>query len=169
GFSLVQFKQDWTAYHEMAHLALPYLGRENAWFAEGFASFMQYQIMQHAGIIDNAASATSARFARQRQHYLNQQSMRDNAWQLLKARRFAGGYWGGAQFFVIADRLLRQQQKGSLTQLIARYQRCCRMQDRTLDDVIRSLDKLSDSQLFAELLQQFNQQAASSWLQHYGL
>ncbi|GGD74968.1 hypothetical protein GCM10011357_32440 [Lacimicrobium alkaliphilum] len=44
-FSLEHFTRDWTLYHELSHLALPYLGSNNAWFAEGFASFMQYQVM----------------------------------------------------------------------------------------------------------------------------
>jgi hypothetical protein len=168
-FNLSHFQQDWTGYHEMAHLALPFLGKDHAWFAEGFASFMQYQIMAQAGVIDSATNAIGAKFARQRQHYLNQHSMRDNARKLLKARRYAAGYWGGAQFFVIADQLLQQHHKGSLAQLIARYQQCCRLKDDSLEQVIASLDKLSDSQLFSDLLQQFSQQDASTLLQRYGL
>jgi hypothetical protein len=45
-FGLTKFVDDWTVYHELAHMALPYLGSEYRWFSEGFASFMQYQIMQ---------------------------------------------------------------------------------------------------------------------------
>lgn len=168
-FTTDEFISDWTAYHEIAHLALPYLGQSNAWFAEGFASFMQYQIMQQAGLIDSAANAVSAKFSRQRRYYLNDNSMRDNARIQLKARRFAAAYWGGAQFFVIADRLLQQQNKGSMTQLISRYQQCCRVQDQSLTEVITSFDKLSDSTLFSQLLQKFTQQAGSELLQHYAL
>jgi hypothetical protein len=163
-FDQSQFKQDWTAYHEIAHLALPFLGTNNAWFAEGFASFMQYQIMQQAGLIDSAATAISAKFIRQRRHYLNNNSMRDNALAQLKARRFAAGYWGAAQFFVVADIVLQQQGKGRLTQLIQRYQRCCRLRDQTLNDVIVSFDRLTESNLFSELLQQFKQQPATEFM-----
>lgn len=163
-FSKSHFIADWTAYHEMAHLALPYLGRSNAWFAEGFASYMQYQIMQQAGLIDNAAIAISDKFAPQRIHYLQPTSMAATAALLLGQRRFPAGYWGGAQFFVVADRQLQQQGKGKLTDLIARYQQCCRLQDNTLEEVITSLDKLSNSKIFSELIQQFNQLPAEQFI-----
>ncbi len=168
-FSFAEFQQDWTAYHEIAHLALPYLGKEHAWFAEGFASYMQYHIMQHSGVTDSAAGAIRSKFASQKQHYQNNTSMRDNAILQLQSRRFAAGYWGGAQYFVIADTLLRQQGNENLAQLIQRYQQCCRLRDNNLTDVIASLDSLSDSTLFSTLLRQFSQQPASQLLQQYAL
>ncbi|MEH8018114.1 hypothetical protein MN202_12785 [Rheinheimera muenzenbergensis] len=168
-FNTAQFIADWTAYHEMAHLALPFLGKNNAWFAEGFASYMQYQIMQQAGLIGSATDAISAKFGRQRQHYLKQHSMADTAVQLLNQRRFAAAYWGGAQFFVVAERLLRQQGKAQLNQQIQRYQQCCRLQDTNLQQVIQSLDDVSDSSVFSQLLQQFNQLPAAQFLQLYQL
>ena len=42
---------DWTAPHEMSHLAIPYIGEKEVWFAEGFASFMQYQVMMEMGVM----------------------------------------------------------------------------------------------------------------------
>lgn len=168
-FSLQQFTQDWTAYHEIAHLALPFLGRSNAWFAEGFASFMQYHIMQQAGLIENAGLAISAKFAPQREHYQQQTSMAATAALLLGQRRFPAGYWGGAQFFVVADRQLQQQGKGSLTSLISSYQHCCRLQDDTLAEVIVSLDTLSGSKIFSELMQQFDQLPAEQFMSRHQL
>ena len=44
-FPLEDFLADWTAPHEFSHLALPYLGQEHSWFAEGFASYLQHTIM----------------------------------------------------------------------------------------------------------------------------
>ncbi|GAB2934024.1 hypothetical protein GCM10027181_36520 [Rheinheimera gaetbuli] len=168
-FSKQQFIADWTAYHEIAHLALPFLGRRHAWFAEGFASYMQYQIMQQAGLIDSAATEINAKFAPQRKHYVQPLSMADTAAQLMSQRRFAAGYWGGAQFFVVAERLLLQQGKAPLHLQIQRYQQCCRLQDTSLTQLIQSLDKLSDSKLFSQLLQQFNQLPAEVFLQRYQL
>ena len=49
-FPIRAFIEDWTASHEISHLSIPFLGRENAWFAEGLASFMQYQVMQQMGV-----------------------------------------------------------------------------------------------------------------------
>jgi hypothetical protein len=168
-FSSAEFIQDWTAYHEIAHLALPYLGVRNAWFSEGFASYMQYHIMQQAGVIDSAADAISAKFSRQRQYYLNNNSMRGNAMSLFTSRRYAAAYWGGAQFFVIAEQQLQQQGKATLAQLVKAYQQCCRLQDQQLEQVIAAFDQLSDSTLFSNLLQQFSQQNAIALLQQYNL
>lgn len=168
-FSKHEFITDWTAYHEMAHLALPFLGRDNAWFAEGFASYMQYQIMQHAGLIESAASYVAAKFAPQRKHYLQQLSMAETAAKLLSQRRFAAGYWGGAQFFVVAERLLQQQGKATLSQQIQHYQQCCRLRDNNLQQLVQSLDTLSDSELYSQLLQQFQQLPAAQFLNLYQL
>jgi len=44
-FSYQDFISDWTAPHEISHLILPFLGKQNSWFAEGFASYMQYRVM----------------------------------------------------------------------------------------------------------------------------
>lgn len=125
--------------------------------------------MQQAGLIDSAAKEINAKFAPQRKHYLQQLSMADTAAQLLSQRHFAAGYWGGAQFFVVAERLLLQQGKAPLNLQIQRYQQCCRLQDTDLTQLIQSLDKLSDSTLFSQLLQQFNQLTAEAFLQLYQL
>ena len=49
---------DWTAAHELSHLLLPYLGRDNSWYAEGFASFMQYQILHAMNLLSKSAIDT---------------------------------------------------------------------------------------------------------------
>ena len=50
-YSLDAFRHDWTAPHELSHLILPYVGARHAWFAEGFASHMQYRVMQAMGVL----------------------------------------------------------------------------------------------------------------------
>lgn len=50
-YSEQELLDDWAAYHELSHLLIPYLGRDNAWFAEGFASFMQFQVMAASGVL----------------------------------------------------------------------------------------------------------------------
>lgn len=169
GFSLEQFLQDWTAYHEISHLALPFLGKEHAWFAEGFASFMQYQVMQRAGLIASAKDAIAAKFDAQKSNYNISESMQDNAKRLLKQRRYAAAYWAGAQYFVVADAQLQQQHRSSLVTLIRQYQQCCRLRDKTVNELIISLDKLSDSAIFSELLQSFSEQDYASFIERHQL
>ena len=48
-YSLKGFFTDWTATHEISHLSIPFVGKENMWFSEGYASFMQWYILQHQG------------------------------------------------------------------------------------------------------------------------
>ena len=37
-YDLSEFLADWTAPHEISHLSIPYVGRSNMWFSEGYAS-----------------------------------------------------------------------------------------------------------------------------------
>ena len=49
-FSLNAFQMDWTAAHEISHLSIPFVGRENMWFSEGYASYLQWQILRMQGL-----------------------------------------------------------------------------------------------------------------------
>jgi len=48
-FSLDNFLSDWTAQHEISHLSLPFVGKSNMWFSEGYATYMSRQIMVNQG------------------------------------------------------------------------------------------------------------------------
>jgi len=70
-FSLQQFREEWKVSHELSHLIIPYLGDSYSWFAEGFASFMQFQVMQQTGVIDQneAYERYFTRFAKAERRY----------------------------------------------------------------------------------------------------
>lgn len=160
-FSLQHFINDWTLYHELSHLALPYLGDRHAWFAEGFASFMQYQIMQQAGLLQSApVQLYRDKLAPHLRWYNSDYTVTEVASRLLRQAKYPAAYWGSAWFFVMADEQLMQKKGMKLTALISRYQHCCRLQDNTLQEVLISLDTLSDTDLFTQLYQQFTQTPA---------
>lgn len=157
-YSLQEFRDDWTAPHELSHLVLPYVGRQYSWFAEGFASYMQYQVMHKMGVL--STDAMKKRYARN----LNKAAGRYRhdsmpfayaAPKLRAERNYPTMYWGGAAFFLQADDQLMATGKPGLMAALKQYTLCCRMRGHKLDDVIASLDKLTGTNALSELLATF--------------
>ena len=160
-FPLSKFINDWTIYHELSHLALPYMGSEYSWFAEGFASFMQYQIMAEIGVLEGTLQERyQKKIAPHLKWFNSDLSAASIAKRLLSKRNYPAGYWGGAWFFIMADQELRRKHGVSLNRLIEQYQICCRLQDNTVQDVLKSFDTLIDDTLFTDLLRRFENDAA---------
>jgi hypothetical protein len=155
-FGLTKFVDDWTVYHELAHMALPYLGSEYRWFSEGFASFMQYQIMAQAGVLKgNLFDRYNNKINPHLRWFNSDLTAASIATRLMDNNQYPAAYWGSAYFFVLADTKLQQQHKISLTQLISLYQDCCRAQDNNLEEVLASLDGMIEDKLFTQLMDEF--------------
>jgi hypothetical protein len=160
-FGLKKFVDDWTIYHELAHMALPYLGPEYRWFSEGFASFMQYQIMLQAGVLNGSLQENyQGKIAPHLRWFNSDLTAASIATRLMDNQQYPAAYWGGAYFFVYADKLLMQKQNTTLTELITHYQDCCRANDNNLTNVITSLDNIINDKLFSELLRRYQQDPA---------
>ena len=155
-FGLKKFVHDWTVYHELAHMALPYLGSEYRWFSEGFASFMQYQIMAHAGVLKGSLDEHyQGKIAPHLRWFNSDLTAAAIARRLMDNQQYPAAYWGGAYFFVSADQLLVQKHNTTLTALITYYQDCCRTKDNNLADVVASLDGILGDKLFRDLLKRY--------------
>lgn len=155
-FPLTKFVDDWTIYHELAHMALPYLGAKYRWFSEGFASFMQYQIMAQAGVLKGSLEENYHRKIAPHLRWFNSDlTAASIATRLMNNNQYPAAYWGGAYFFVYADQLLIQKHHTTLTELMTYYQDCCRKNDNKLTDVITSLDGILNDKLFTHLLKQY--------------
>lgn len=139
-FTEEEFINDWTAPHEISHLSIPFLGKANSWFAEGYASFMQYQIMKELGIY--TAEEIENKYIQKFKKCLSYVDDEDGSFdELLMLQRqyhnYPVMYWGGAFFFYTLDQKLKEHDQ-SLLSLINDYLACCRNEDRNINDVISS-------------------------------
>ncbi|MFT4938178.1 MAG: hypothetical protein ACI88A_001202 [Paraglaciecola sp.] len=160
-FPLEKFVDDWTIYHEISHLALPYLGSEYSWFSEGFASFMQYQIMAEMGLLEGTLKLSYEKKVSPHLRWFNSDLAASKiAQRLMSKRNYPAAYWGGAWFFVLADQQLRKKHNVTLNMVVEQYQNCCRLRDESVQEVVASFDQLIDDPLFTTLLHRFENQAA---------
>ena len=163
-FGLTKFIDDWTIYHELAHMALPYLGPEYRWLSEGFASYMQYQIMAQAGVLKGDLAENYHKKIKPHLRWFNSDlTAASIATRLMDNKQYPAAYWGGAYFFVYVDKLLAQKHNTTLTELITHYQDCCRTNDNNLTDVVSSLDGILNDKLFSNLIKQYENSPARTF------
>lgn len=157
-YPLQAFLDDWTAPHELSHLLIPYLGRQHAWFAEGFASYMQFQIMQQMGVL--SAEQVQARYrvrverAARRYRY-DDRPFAEAALRLRENSEYPTMYWGGAVYFLDVDKQLRGR-SSSLRAVLADYVQCCRLRDQDIEALTAEFDRLSSSTFFSDALNRMN-------------
>ena len=173
------FRADWTAPHELTHLLFPYLGHDDRWFAEGIASYLQYPILYAGGML-----SWDEVIERYRQRFEDAADERSSGEQSIVAqsRGGAGGsggygrlYWGGAAYFLHADRALHQATGLRLPEIVRRYGACCyRAWGADAADMIREFDRLSGTRVFSLAYEQtvarsgFPSTAASlEWLRNH--
>lgn len=152
-YSWNEFRSDWTAPHELSHLLFPYLGDDSRWFAEGIASYLQYQIMYANGTLTweqtLARYEDSFRAARSTAGF-------DDVSIVEQSRRASSGgyarlYWGGAAYFLQADQRLFREHGLRLNDIIRKYGQCCYTAwGVDADGMIAIFDRLSDSTVFSD-------------------
>lgn len=131
---LAEFRADWTATHELAHLLLPYVTRRDAWFSEGVASWFQNVARARAGMLPEKE-------AWQRLHDGFRRGMAatdgDRTLRAVTAVRTRGRggavmriYWSGAALWLLAD-LEWRRQGTSPERALAGLANCCLQGGRT--------------------------------------
>lgn len=164
-WSLDDFLSDWTAAHELSHLVFPYLGDQHRWFAEGFASFMQYQVLRELGVINThaMASAYRSRITKAAADY-QRLGLEEYPFIAAQSRLHQQGaypvyYWGGAVYFMNIDARLRLEGHDGLPTLLGDYVRCCRTAADDFDALLAHLDHLAGAAIFTSGLQTLNTQS----------
>ncbi|MCJ7717235.1 MAG: hypothetical protein MUO54_12055 [Anaerolineales bacterium] len=165
-YSLQSFLDDWTAPHEISHLSIPYLGREHAWFAEGYASYMQYQVMQTLGILsgERVREMYAQKIERVRPSYDRDQDFVSVAKDHQSRNRYPDMYWGGASFFMKIDQGLADEYGQTFPGFIKEYLLCCRLENEAFVELIESWDHLLGEPIFSELLHTYQSAPASEIL-----
>lgn len=155
-FSYDQLITDWTAPHEISHLSIPHLGKENSWFAEGYASYMQYQIMKELSVYtkEEVAKKYQKKIENIKADYSDKLNFVENAKALRARYNFPAMYWGGAKYFMHIDSLLKFQEGISLNDLIKKYQLSSRNKDKNIEMLLNSLDKNLKNPLFKNLYEE---------------
>lgn len=98
-----QYRADWVLVHEMAHLALPRVPREQRWLHEGAATYIEAVARARAGLLQPAD------VWRGWMKQMPQGQPRAGDQGLDRTPTWARTYWGGAMFFLQADVRLRQR------------------------------------------------------------
>ena len=156
-FGLQEFLSDWPAPHEISHLSIPFVGKENSWFSEGYATYMQVQILQNQGVysVRDANEKYLSRFAKCKKEYDGNASMTETVERLKKSWNYPAIYWGGASFFWKLNRDLLAQKGISLLDVMKEYEGCCRVDESTPKDICEVFDQISHSSTATNLLIQY--------------
>jgi hypothetical protein len=101
---LTEFRDDWTATHELSHMLLPFVSRRDAWLSEGFASYYQNVLRARAGMIspDQAWEKLYAGFERGRRGTRGD-TLAEVSRDMYRRGAFMRVYWSGAAMALLAD------------------------------------------------------------------
>lgn len=151
---LAELVGDWTATHELAHVAHPYLGEAGAWLAEGLASYWQNVLRARAGLLtpDQAWRQIDAGFGRGLKAANADMSLHDVTEGMHARGAYMRVYWAGAAYWLGVDVELRRASGGKLGVDVAlsRFQQCClaRMRAWEPEAFVAKLDELVGSDVF---------------------
>lgn len=154
-----QLIREWTGYHELAHLLIPYRGWGDTWFSEGLASYYQNLMQARSGVINEQQMWQKLHdgFRRGRDdHRYDGQTLQTVSARLRSHGGFMRVYWSGAWYFLAADLELRSATDGNVTLdlALARLNRCCADRSMSVAEMIRALDRMNGVQLFSRLYDQ---------------
>jgi hypothetical protein len=158
-----EFVRDWTAYHEMSHLFLPYPGQRSIWFSEGMASYYQNVLQYRAGLLteQQAWQKLYNGFERGRQDAGGDGlTLGELSAEMRKKHAFMRTYWSGALYFLEADIALRRHSDGSLTldDVLRAYGNCClEAQTRSTGPALaREFDRIAEAEIFVPLYESYD-------------
>ncbi|MDH4029348.1 MAG: hypothetical protein OEU49_00735 [Chromatiales bacterium] len=156
---LDEFREDWTAAHELSHMLLPYVLRDDSWLSEGFASYYQNILRARAGMLTREAAWQKLYDGFQRgRDGTRGASLVEASRDMRKRGSYMRVYWSGAAIALMADVELRRRSRGqqSLDTALGALAECCLPSDRawTGSEVFGLLDDLTSETVFMELYEE---------------
>jgi hypothetical protein len=149
---------DWTAFHELSHLLIPYRGHGNIWLSEGLATYYQNIIQARSGRFDETEMwrKIAAGFQRGRNeqswHHVNLTKVSDN---LHETRQYMRVHWSGVLFWLTVDVELRKQGKISLDDALKQLRYCCQGKSMSAEEIVSKLDELTNQNIFVLLFDKY--------------
>jgi hypothetical protein len=155
-FDAAELQRDWVLPHELSHLLLPFLRREDAWLAEGLATYYQELLRARAGVLTTAqALANIAEALRDAAHGGSGRSLAEESRAMHRTHAYRRVYWGGAGHLLVADVALRRKSRGAQTldRLLSALRAEVRssIQPLSARHVLARLDALGGAGLFSQL------------------
>ena len=150
---------DWTAFHELSHLLIPYRGHGNIWLSEGLATYYQNIIQARSGRFDETKMwhKIAAGFQRGRNEqswrHINLTKVSDN---LHETRQYMRVHWSGVLFWLTVDVELRKQGKISLDDALKQLRYCCQGKSMSAEEIVSKLDELTKQKLFVPLFDKYS-------------
>ena len=143
---------DWTAFHELSHLFIPYQGHGDIWFSEGLATYYQNIIQARAGLLSETElwDKLASGFERGRkQNQWSQLDLAEISDHMRKYRNFMRVHWSGVHYWLTADIKLRQlsQNKTTLDSLLKQLKNCCQHSSMSAAEIAEQLDQLAAANL----------------------
>ena len=155
--SEADLKADWKAVHEMVHLALPDVGENQLWLAEGLAVYVESIARVQAG--DLTPEQIWGEFVTSMPRGLPQRGDRG----LDQTHTWGRTYWGGALFYLMADVEYRKQ-SGNKTGLQTAMRALVHAggthdHDWPVDRILAVADRAAGRPVMAELYQKMATQS----------
>lgn len=150
---------DWTAFHELSHLLLPYRGYGNVWFSEGLATYYQNIVRARAGLLDETEMwrKIAAGFDRgKKNHHWDHNNLSEVSDKLGETRQYMRVHWSGVLYWLTADVELRKLHKNTLDNALEQLKDCCEERSMSAKAIARKLDELTNAQLFVPLFDKYS-------------
>ncbi len=151
-----EFRDDWTATHELAHLLLPFIVHDDAWLSEGIATYYQNVLRARAGKMSEREAWSRLHSGYQRgRDAAPGMTLAQATENMYRGGTFLRVYWEGAAMVMLADVRLRQLTAGkqSMDTALAALRECCLELDRawTARELFTRLDEITGTHVFSEL------------------
>lgn len=118
-------RRDWVAVHELLHLAMPSIRREDAWLSEGFATWATEFLRARDGLQTEEEAWTEVLLGFQRGRRPTGRTLAEDSRLLHRTHAYMRVYWGGAAIALLLDADLRRGPEG-----------------KTLEDALRAMREM---------------------------